>query len=201
MSRGAPTRSVDGRARRLGRDARRAAIVADASGAFAERGYATTSMADIARATGVSHLIVYRHFASKQELYDAVLERAAALLADALAADGAIGNLGPTPAAMLAAARADVPGFRVLWRHAPREPEFSRHTNAARRRCARATRGALEPLVAAEHLDWAVRATVAYLIEAVLVWVEDGDPRLDARFVAATTAALRAGVKSWAGPS
>ncbi len=47
-------------------------------------GYAATSMADVAAATGVSHLIVYRHFDSKEELYEAVLERALELLAEAL---------------------------------------------------------------------------------------------------------------------
>ena len=50
----------------------------------------------------------------------------------------------------------------------------------------------------AEHLRWAARATIAYVVEAVLVWVEDGDAAPRRRFVAATNAALRAGVRSWA---
>ncbi|MGH8982505.1 MAG: helix-turn-helix domain-containing protein, partial [Acidimicrobiia bacterium] len=62
--------------KRLGRVARRAAILDAAASAFAAGGYAATSMADIASAAGVSHLIVYRHFESKECLYEAVLERA-----------------------------------------------------------------------------------------------------------------------------
>ncbi|MGZ6977296.1 MAG: hypothetical protein ACXVJW_04255, partial [Acidimicrobiia bacterium] len=62
------------------------------------------------------------------------------------------------------------------------------------------TSDALRSVVGRDHLQWASRATVAFLVDAVLVWVEDGDPRHDARFVAATEAALRAGIRSWAKP-
>ena len=64
----------------------------------------------------------------------------------------------------------------------------------------RLTAAALAPGILPDHARWAARATVSYLIEAVLVWIEDGDSRLDRRFVAATEAALRAGVRSWARP-
>jgi AcrR family transcriptional regulator len=58
----------------LDRAARREAIVRGAAAAFAEKGYAGTSMEDVAAAAGITKLIVYRHFSSKEELYDAVLE-------------------------------------------------------------------------------------------------------------------------------
>ena len=184
--------------RRLGRDARRGAIIEGASVAFARGGYAGTSMAEISVSVEVSHLIVYRHFDSKEVLYDAVLEHALERLEEALSADRAVGTYGPTPAVLLAAARADRAAFEVLWRHATREPDFARFADRARDLLRDATEIALAPHVAADHLRWAARATVAYLVEAVLVWVEDGDQRLDERFVAATNAALRAGVRSWA---
>lgn len=149
----------------------------------------------------MSHLIVYRHFTSKEELYHAVLERAAERLVSALSNDGAVGTYGPTPATLLAAARADEDAFRVLWRHAAHEPEFSDRADAARERVLEITKAALEPIVAPEHVQWAARATITYVVDAVLVWVEDGDARLDDRFVAATVAALRAGVRTWAKPS
>ncbi|MGH9112856.1 MAG: TetR/AcrR family transcriptional regulator [Acidimicrobiales bacterium] len=184
--------------RRLRRQERRAAIIDGAAAAFAPGGYKATSMADIAAAAGVSHLIVYRHFDSKEVLYEAVLERAVEHLADALSDDRAAGTYGPTPGALLDAARLDPSGFGVLWRHASREPEFALWSDRARSLLAEVTTSALARHVAPDHLSWAVRATVAYLVEAVLVWVEDGDRRLDDRFVAATNAALMAGVKSWA---
>jgi AcrR family transcriptional regulator len=182
----------------LPRDERRASIVAAAAHAFAARGFAATSMADVAAAAGVSHLIVYRHFASKEAVYEAVLERAFVHLDAALSTGEASGRYGPTPAALLVSARADVDAFRVLWRHAAHEPSFARHGDAARARVLRPTTAALEPLVAPDHLRWAARATVAYVIDAVLVWIEEGDEQLDDRFVAATDASLRAGVRSWA---
>jgi AcrR family transcriptional regulator len=183
---------------RLPRAERRAAIISGAAVAFARGGYAATSMADVVTAVGVTHLIVYRHFDSKEALYEAVLERALDELAAALHDEGAIGSHGPTPAMLLGAARADRYGFEVLWRHATREPDFARFADRARDLLRAATEIALAPHVAPEHLRWAVRATDVYVVEAVLVWVEDGDPRYDARFVAATNAALKAGVRSWA---
>lgn len=186
---------------RLARAERRAAIIAAAARAFELGGYTGTSMAEIATAAEVSHLIVYRHFESKQLLYEAVLECARDTLADALAARDAIGRYGPTPAALLAAARADTATFRVLWRHAAREPEFAHHAEAARDLVRDMAADAQALIVAPAQARWAARATAAFLIDAVLAWVEDGDQGLDARFVAATDAAMRAGVRSWAKPA
>jgi hypothetical protein len=39
---------------------------------------------------------------------------------------------------------------------------------------------------------------VGYLVEAVLNWLEFGDPSRDEQFAAATNHALRAGVHAWA---
>lgn len=185
---------------RLGRVERRAAIVGAAAGVFEVGGYAAASMVDIAAACEVSHLIVYRHFESKQALYEAVLAGARATLEARLARPGAIGSYGPTTDAMLDAARADTAAFRVLWRHAAREPEFTHHTDAARDLMTELAADAQAPIVAAMQAGWAARATATFVVDAVLAWVEDGDPRLDARFVAATDAAMRAGVRSWAKP-
>ena len=69
----------------LDRPARRAAILAAAAGAFAERGFADTSMDDVAAAAGITRLIVYRHFDSKEDLYAAVLQHVRDRLAEELA--------------------------------------------------------------------------------------------------------------------
>lgn len=158
-------------------------------------------MAEVATAAGVSHLIVYRHFESKHALYDAVLERARSVLDAALADRDAAGRYGPAPSAMLTAARADPHGFRVMWRHAVREPDFVHHPDGAREFMHARSAEAQAPIVSAEHRQWAARATVSFLVDSVLAWIEDGDERLDDRFVAATEAAMRAGVRSWAKPT
>lgn len=155
-------------------------------------------MADIAEEAGVSHLIIYRHFASKADLYTALLAGATERLTHGLTQPAAIGTYGPTPAAMLAIARADELGFRILWRHATREPDFAAWVDAAREVVDAGTRDALCAIVTPEHQAWAVRATSSNVIEGVLHWIEYGDPSLDERFVASTVAAQGAGVRSWA---
>jgi hypothetical protein len=40
---------------------------------------------------------------------------------------------------------------------------------------------------------------VAYLVEAVLAWLDHGRPGDDARFVELTTASMEALIQSWAG--
>ncbi len=52
---------------------RRDSILAAARDAFAKNGFEGTSIADIARAAGVSDGLVYRYFANKRDLLNAVL--------------------------------------------------------------------------------------------------------------------------------
>ena len=55
---------------------RRRALVEAALRVFSEGSYSGATTADIARAAGVSEPILYRHFASKRDLYFACLEEA-----------------------------------------------------------------------------------------------------------------------------
>ncbi|MBT8128312.1 MAG: TetR/AcrR family transcriptional regulator [Gammaproteobacteria bacterium] len=57
---------------------RRATILKAAQRLFAEKGYHGVSIDEIARETHVSPAILYRHFKSKQVLYDAVLHEMSA---------------------------------------------------------------------------------------------------------------------------
>ncbi len=58
----------------LPRSARRRRRILDAAGqAFAESGFAKTTVEEIARAAGVSKGLVYHHFAGKEEILEAVL--------------------------------------------------------------------------------------------------------------------------------
>jgi AcrR family transcriptional regulator len=71
---------------------RRQAIVDAALRVFAEGSYSGATTADIARAVGVSEPIIYRHFASKRELYLACLDWAWQSFREAL--DAKIEKLG-----------------------------------------------------------------------------------------------------------
>jgi AcrR family transcriptional regulator len=81
--------------------ATRAALLGEATALFAERGYAGTSLEDVASASQVTRGAVYHHFASKQALFEAVLDRQEArVTADVMAAAASAAD--PWDAAMLA---------------------------------------------------------------------------------------------------
>jgi len=61
---------------RLTATERRASVVETACRVFAKSSYRGSTTAQIARATGVTEPVLYRHFASKRELYLACLEAA-----------------------------------------------------------------------------------------------------------------------------
>jgi AcrR family transcriptional regulator len=54
---------------------RRERIERAAAALFAERGYAGTSLEEVAAAAGVSRPVIYDHFATKRELHDALMAR------------------------------------------------------------------------------------------------------------------------------
>ncbi len=56
---------------------RRLQILAVAVSLFSERGFRGTTTKEIAQAAGVSEAMVFRHFATKQELYAAILDHKA----------------------------------------------------------------------------------------------------------------------------
>ena len=60
---------------RLSGPERRETILSAAQGLFARKGFHGVSIDEIARAVNVSPAILYRHFVSKQTLYDAVLDK------------------------------------------------------------------------------------------------------------------------------
>jgi AcrR family transcriptional regulator len=60
---------------RLSGPERRAAVVQTACRVFAKSSYHGSTTAQIARETGVTEPVLYRHFASKRELYIACLDR------------------------------------------------------------------------------------------------------------------------------
>ncbi|HEV2362792.1 MAG TPA: TetR/AcrR family transcriptional regulator [Caulobacteraceae bacterium] len=62
------------------REATRGAILVAAERLFGQTGFAGVSVDDIAAAAGVAKGAVYHHFASKEALFEAVFERAAAEL-------------------------------------------------------------------------------------------------------------------------
>jgi len=184
----------------LDRPARRAAILAAAAEAFAERGFGDTAMDDVAAAAGITRLIVYRHFESKEALYAAVLQHVRDRLAEELVrADGPRGE-NVAVRALLAVARTDAAGLVLLLRHAPREPQFASYANEFREQMIAHS----ERLMAQAHAPtrvrtrWAAETLVSFVLDALLHWIEDGDPDRDGEFLARVDASLPALVAAWA---
>ena len=184
--------------RQLPRQARREAILAAAAGAFARAGYAATSMEDIAAASGVTKLIVYRHFDSKEALYRSVLEQVFQRQAE-LFVDNVTKGLQAAGAtqALLAVAREWPDGFRLLWRHAVREPQFADYAHDLRDIAVNAARGVVTQLVDASVAEWAAQTLFDHLVDAVLNWLDYGAEPRDAQFVAVETAAIQSTLTAW----
>jgi AcrR family transcriptional regulator len=74
-------------------------------------------MEDVAAACGVTKLIIYRHFGSKEELYREILQEVFEELGQELRnelAEPSRSGLGPRT--LLTVARQDPDGFTLLWR-------------------------------------------------------------------------------------
>jgi len=184
----------------LPRAERQETILRGAARAFAHSGYAATSMEDVAAASGITKLIVYRHFDSKEELYRAVLERVSDRLADEfLTRMSRADRRGIGARSMLVVAREDPDGFSLLFRHAAREPQFAEYAHTHRERALLASRTLLQPMFGHDRalLAWAAETVVSYLVESVLHWLEFGDPERDDEMVELTTSGLHAMVQAW----
>ena len=184
----------------LPRADRAASILRGAATAFARTGFAATSMEDVAAASGITKLIVYRHFESKEELYRAVLARVSDRLAENFA--GALeserpGGVGAR--SKLATAREDPDGFVLLWRHAAREPQFADYAAGQRAQAVAVARSLREPEGDEAFERWAAEAIVSWLVEAVLSWLEVGDPTRDEEFLTRVADGLRAMRQVWTG--
>jgi AcrR family transcriptional regulator len=110
----------------------RGAIVAAARHAFAERGYADVNVADVAEAVGVGKGTVYRHFASKEDLFTAAAAAAVANVAarfdEAVGSEGAVDEAGAEAALTVALA----PELPLLLELANRGLRQKHHAREAR---------------------------------------------------------------------
>jgi len=163
-------------ARRLPRAQRREQILTAATEAFARSGFAATGLEDIAAEAGITRVILYRHFDSKTDLYQAVLDRMCARL-DAHVEEPVGGFTDASIDGLLAAAAESPAGFRLLFQHALREPEFSERIGKFRADITSAAFLQISALVPDEALArWAAQLAPVVAIEAVIAWLDAGQP-------------------------
>jgi AcrR family transcriptional regulator len=184
----------------LPRRERQAQLLRAAAAAFARGGFAATSMDDVAAEAGVSRLIVYRHFASKEDLYRAVLDQVSTRLRDEFVAGfERAGGRGFVVRSMLTVAREDPDGFRLLWVHAAREPQFAAYVREQREQSAHAADFLIGATIGDATLrQWATHALVGVIVESILAWLDYGDPGRDDECIARITTGLRDLYGAWA---
>jgi len=162
--------------RRLPRAERREQILAAATEAFARSGFAATSLDDIATQAGITRVILYRHFDSKTDLYQAVLDRMCARL-DANVEEPVGGFTDASIDGLLAAAIESPAGFRLLFQHALREPEFKERIEKFRADITAAAFLQISQFVPDEPLArWAAQLAPVVAIEAIIAWLDAGQP-------------------------
>jgi AcrR family transcriptional regulator len=164
--------------RRLTAEARRRQLFDVALTLFAEHGYASTTMDDIAEAAGVTKPLVYQHFASKRALYLELMdvfshEVVAAIARATEEADGPRRQVELGFAAYFELMLADERAFRLLYgRDAPDDHELG----AALRRVEETIAEAIDPLIDAglepEHRLLLAHAVVGMAEGASRYWLD-----------------------------
>lgn len=164
-------------------------------------------MEDVATAAGVTRLVVYRIFENKHELYRAVLtsvtdELSVEFRDTDIFAVRARGGIVPL---MLAVARHHPDAFRLLWRHAAREPEFAVFSERFRDVLTEFAVTVIDVDGNGETDDpvlrrWCATVLAEHLLDGLCVWLDDGDSTLDDEFVLALTCGLLALISAWKTP-
>lgn len=164
------------RVRRLPRAQRREQLLSAATEAFARSGFAGTSLDDIAAQAGITRVLLYRHFDSKTDLYQAVLDRMCTRLEEHV--EEPVGAF--TAASidgMLAAAVESPAGFRLLFQHARREPEFCERVEKFRADITAAAYLQISQVIADRGLArWAAQLAPVVAIEAIAAWLDAEQP-------------------------
>lgn len=186
---------------RMPRLQRREQIVRVAASVFLAGGYEKTSMEDVAGAAGVTRLILYRIFESKEALYLAVLS----MVLDDLAASFEFGVAPREPAgratvasALLGVGRRHPDGFRLLWRHTANQAAFRELFEQFKSAATDYAIALLSPAIPDPTMRrWAAAAVVSHHYESICLWLDDGDGSRDVEFLRMLTDGVRAMISVW----
>jgi AcrR family transcriptional regulator len=186
---------------RMPRAARREQLIRAAAAAFLASGYDKTSMEDVAKTAGVTRLIVYRIFESKEALYLAVIASVLDDIAEQFEIEPErmpIEQRATIAAKLLGIARRQPDGFRLLWRHTSNQPEFHElftlfKSETTQYAVALIKEVSDNPLI----VRWAAESVVSHLYESICLWLDAGDPALDEDFLRMLGSGVRAMIIAW----
>lgn len=159
----------------LRKEQRRAQLIRTAARAFVHGGFTATNLEDVAAEAGVTKVVIYHHFDSKRDLYLAVLRDARSRLQTAVGDpdDPTVDTLYQ----YALAARENPDGFRLLYRHARREPEFTDYAEdigfaGTEWTAARLHAHFPDP----GHRAWVAALLPTMVVDTALTWLDAGQP-------------------------
>jgi len=166
---------------------RREAFMRVAAAVFRKHGLAGATMEQVAAAAGVTKVVLYRRFPSKDALILAIFAEAIRRLKaqDAKPWTGYGGGMRKA----LAAARSFEDGFILLVRNGDQDPAYQASHAALRRRTGQRLRGLLwypdPPPRSARPalLDLSLEPMISFCNDALAYWIESGDPSKDELFI------------------
>lgn len=177
--------------------ARRESFMRVAAAVFREHGAAGATMEQVAAAAGVTKVVLYRRFPSKDALMQAIVDETIRRLRAAVARPWT--GYGAGVRKSLAAARSFDDGYVLLIRHADQHPYLHAARAEHRRRSAKRLRALLwnpdPPPPASEWpalIDLAIEPMISFTNQALIYWVENGDPGRDELFIHWCAQMLRA---------
>lgn len=159
-----------------------------AAAVFRRHGFAKATMEQVAAAAGVTKVVLYRRFASKDALILAIFGETIRRLKleDVKPWRGYGGGFRKT----LSAARSFEDGFILLVRHGDQNPAYQASHEALRRRTGQRLRALLwhpEPPPPRDQrpslLDLSLDPMISFCNDALAYWVEKGDPAKDELFL------------------
>jgi AcrR family transcriptional regulator len=167
---------------------RREAFMRVAARVFRQHGLAGATMEQVAAAAGVTKVVLYRRFPSKDALILAIFAETLRRLnnEDAKAWKG----YGNGMRKSLSAARSFEDGFILLVRHGDQDPAYQAASASLRRRTGQRLRALLwypEPPPPSDArpalLELSLEPMISFCNDALAYWVERGDPARDELFV------------------
>lgn len=159
----------------LRKEQRRAQLIRTAARAFVHGGFTATNLEDVAAEAGVTKVVIYHHFDSKRDLYLAVLRDVRNRL------QAAVGDPeDPTTDTLhqyALAARDNPDGFRLLYRHARREPEFTDYAEDIGFAGTERTEARLhEHFSDPGHRAWVAALLPTVVVDTALTWLDADQP-------------------------
>jgi AcrR family transcriptional regulator len=190
----------------LHRKNRRVKLIRAAAAAFQENGLKQTTMDQVAVSSGVSKIVLYRYFGSKDNLIHAILETIVDQLLEADQRE--VDEWTDLVPYTLKVARENKNAMTLLVRQAASDPKYGSHFKRLHdvlvERSQQRQMSIFSDLVPPKSqqpvsVTFLAETTIAFFFESYVRWLETGNPDHDAEFINWIVRSVRAMGYYWAG--